>query len=399
MNKIFRDCILIDGTGTKPVPDATVIVKDDKIIKVTNKKENPRREVYGEDEIYDCKGKTILPGLVNAHEHLAYKRAGAKRRELLITSDNLYSFHAAKSALLSLYNGVTTIRDMGVRNDINLSIKQAITAQMMPGPRIVVSGTPIGITGAKSRNCRPADSPDEARKVARQTLKAGADFIKLFSSCDPVDTGGEELAIVEMRMEEMRAAIEESHRAGKKAAAHSVGIKAIKNALDAGVDSIEHGIYLNESLAEQMLRQKTVLVPTISGYREMGNLQWGWPERAAQLYGRLKESHLRSIALAVKMGVNIAVGTDSNGDIVDEMGFLLECGLTPMGVLIAATLNGASLIGIENLIGTIEPGKFADFILIDGDPLSNIQSLRNVILIVKNGTVLRREHFEFINKV
>lgn len=398
MIKVFKGCTLIDGTGRPPVQDAIVILEDNKIVQVTTGGVISSSADTAE-EVFDCSGKVMLPGLINVHEHLTFKRTGFELREMLFNSDNLCSIHAAKSALVSLRNGVTTLREMGARNGINIILKQAIEAKLIPGPHMVVSGTPLAISGAHSRRIsREVDGPDEVRKATREVLGSGADLIKIFSSCDPVDVGGDELAVEEFGVEEMRAAVKEAHRLGKKVASHSNGTKAIKNVLDAGADSIEHGIYLNEPLAEQMIEQKTFLVPTISGYQEMGNVMWGWPKEFHKLYARLREPHLSSLAIAVKMGVKIAVGTDSNGDIVDEMSFLVESGLSAIEVITAATLNGAMLLGMEKMIGTIEPGKLADFVLVDGDPLSDIKSLRNISAIVKDGYFFSKLQFEVLGR-
>jgi imidazolonepropionase-like amidohydrolase len=399
MIKVFKGCTVIDGTYRSPLKDAIVVVEGNKIVKVATEGDMTNSPVGAAAEVYECSGKFLLPGLVNVHEHLAFKRAGFRLRELLYTSDNLYSVHAVKSSLLSLRNGVTTIREMGARNGINISVKQAIEAKLIPGPRMVVCGTPLAMSGAHSRRISwQVDGPGEVLKAAREVLRAGADFIKIFSSSDPVDVGADELALVEFGVEEMQAAIEEAHGRAKKVGVHSVGAKAIKNALDAGADSIEHGIYLNEPLTEQMIKQRTFLVPTISGYYEMGNPRWGWPKEFYELYVRLREPHLQSLALAAKMGVKIAVGTDSNGDMVDEMEFMVKGGLSPIEAIVDATQNGATLLGMEKMIGSLEPGKLADFILVDGDPLSNINSLRNLSLVVKDGSVFSKSQLEIIKE-
>ena len=221
----------------------------------------------------------------------------------------------------------------------------------------------------------------------------GAYSGKIFSSCDPINVDEGELTAVEFGVDEMRAAAEEAHNHGKGVAAHSVGTRAIRNALDAGVDSIEHGIYLDEQLAETMATQRTYLVPTISGYHEMTNTAWGWPSEFLELYARLKDAHLKSTTVAHKKGVKIAVGTDSNGDMVDEMKFLLKCGMSAMEVIVGATMNGATLMGLEKNIGSVEPGKLADLLVIDGDPLSDFEALRRIEVVVMGGELFSKSEF------
>jgi imidazolonepropionase-like amidohydrolase len=236
---------------------------------------------------------------------------------------------------------------------------------------------------------REVDGPEAVRKAAREAFRDGADFLKLFLSCDPVDVGNDELATVEFRTEELRAAVEEAHARRKRVAVHSVGTKAIGNALSAGVDSVEHGVYLNDELAEKMVKASVHLVPTVSGYREMSNPDWGWPPEFAQLYARLHDSHLVSLEVAVKAGVPLAVGSDSNGDMIDEIEWLIRGGLSTLQAISAATLGGAQVIGMAERIGSIEPGKLADFLILDKDPLASVEAMREIHAVVKGGRVLR----------
>jgi imidazolonepropionase-like amidohydrolase len=337
--------------------------------------------------------------LVNVHEHLTFKQAGYKLREWLLTVDTLYAVHGVKSALVSLKNGVTTIREMGSRKGISIAIKQAVEAGVIPGPRIIVAGAPLAMTGAHSRRMsRQVDGPDDVRKAAREAFRDGADFLKVFSSCDPVDVGTDELATAEFGPEELRAAVEEAHNRGRKVAAHSVGTKALQSAIGAGVDSIEHGIYMNDALAEQMVQMSTYLVPTVSGYAEMANPTWGWPSEVARLYARLREAHLQSLAIAVKRGVRLAVGSDSNGDMVDELEYLIAAGLSPLQAISAATLMGAQLLGMGDQVGSIEVGKLADFLILDQNPLTDLKALRNISQVVKGGCALAKSDFDILEK-
>jgi len=387
MYTIFNNCILFDGINRELKENAAIVVKDNIIENVVLERNKIPKKI--DAKVIDCNGMYMLPGLINVHEHQVFKRSGFELREILATSDYLYSIYATKSAISSLKAGITTIREMGARNNINFAVRLAIKNKIMMGPRVIACGTPLSITGAHaSKISWQVDGVDEVCKAVRTLLNQGADFIKIFTSCDPVETGENELAYSEPSLEELEMAVKESHKKGKKVAVHCTGTKALKNVIKANVDTIEHGVYMNEEIAEEIKEKGIIYVPTISGYWEMGNSEWGWPESFHELYRRLREPHMNSVRMAINKGVKIAIGTDSNGDFVDELRFLIKSGMSTIDVLIAATKNGAETIGLEKNIGTIEKGKIADLIILKGNPLNNIESLREINTVVLDGNVL-----------
>ncbi len=387
---ILKGGKLIDGTGNEPLSDAMIRIEGGVVAEIG------RSISYGtEDTVIDVTGKAILPGLVNSHEHLSHKRTyrpGEKRVEEQTTY--MLLIRSVRDALASLKAGVTTVRDVCAPDYIDIALRDAIKAGVVLGPRMFVSGKGVMITGALDwRIGREADGADEVRKATREQLKAGADLIKVFAG-----RGGaiaEKPTSPEFTIEEMGAAVEEAHKAHKKIAVHAGGRLAIDMAIELGVDSIEHGTYLSREAAQKMAARGIFLVPTLSTGEWWTDhaLEFGEPADLVELMQRNRRSRLQSVRNAVEAKVKIGVGTDTAGEMVREMELLMEFGLTAMDVIVASTRLGAELIGVGDVLGTIEPGKYADVIVVDGDPLSNIATLRNVDLVIKEGVVLEPKQF------
>ena len=291
----------------------------------------------------------------------------------------------AKQALRA---GITTMRDMGGYRFVDLDLRNAIAAGMVPGPRLLCSGKVIATTGGHIYYvAREADGPDEVRKAAREQLKAGADFVKVMCS-GGVERVDESINAVQLNMDEIKAAVGVAADHGTIVAAHAHPTRAIKEAVKAGVASIEHGTLIDEEAAELMAEKKAFLVPTFSVYAAIAKLGLpGISDRARVVFDTKK----KTFDLAVRKGVPWGIGTDSGAfspiaSIIDELIMTHEAGISIVEVLLKATSGNAALIGLKDT-GALEAGKRADLIVISGDPLKDLETLRNVSITVANGVL------------
>jgi len=398
MATIFTGGRVFVGDG-QVIDSGTVIIEDDRIVKVTKGKERIPRGT----EQFDLDGGTLLPGFIDCHVHLCMDGGAnpviSERKESIPTM----TLKAADFAHRTLMAGVTTVRDMGGSNYVDLAIRDAVRSRLIPGPRILASGRIICMTGGTgwTFGAQEVDGPDEVRKAAREQIKAGADIIKLMAT-GGVITPGVEPGSEQFTKEELQAGVEEAHKAGRKTAAHAQGTQGILNALKAGVDSIEHGIYLDEEAVSLMIERGVYFIPTLSPLFniERYGVEGGIPEFAVEKTRRVKPFHTKSLRMAIEAGVRIAMGTDSgcpftfHGSNLSEIVLLVENGFTPMDAIRAGTQSAAAVLGLQNDLGTIEKGKLADLIVIDGDPLNDISLLarpENIRLVMQGGRVCKGE--------
>ncbi|MCJ7594030.1 MAG: amidohydrolase family protein [Desulfobacterales bacterium] len=293
------------------------------------------------------------------------------------------ALRAADFARQTVMAGVTSVRDMGGKDGIDIGLKQAIQSGLIPGPRMLVSGRLICMTGGHGWQMgQEADGPDEVRKAARDQIKAGADIVKLMATggvmTPAVEPGSEQLT-----EDELRAGIQEAHKAGKKTATHAMGTQGILNALRAGIDSIEHGVYLNEETIALMIKQNVPLIPTISALYNIVNkgVEAGIPSFAVEKTLKVKPFHLESVRLAREAGVAVAMGTDAgtpfnlHGDNLGEIKLLVDSGFSPIKAIESGTGIAARVLGVEKKLGTIEEGKLADLMMVEGNPLDDVSIL------------------------
>lgn len=344
--------------------------------------------------VFDAAGLVALPGLINAHVHFCLDGTADSVARLVSEPHLTTAYRAFAAAEQTLKSGTTTVRDVGCSGGIGIFLKKAIDAGIVNGPRMLASGPCIVMTGGHNRFIGvEVDGVDAARKAARQNLKMGADLIKVVST-GGVITSGVEPEHPQLSVEEMRAAVDEGHNCGKHAASHAQGEQGIRNSLAAGVDTIEHGIYLTESLIEIMLKHKAALVPTLTPMRRilMAAPGTGIPAYAVEKMRRVSEKWLQSFREAAQAGVPIVAGTDAgtpgnpHGSVAVEVKFLVEAGFSCADALRSATTTAASVIGLGDKVGSIRPGLWADLIFIKGNPLEDIGALDRLCGVMKAGS-------------
>jgi imidazolonepropionase-like amidohydrolase len=381
---------VIDGRGKAYT--GYVIVDQDKIAEV-----GPGAPpALGESIVRkDLTSKSILPGLIDCHVHLRSDGLADPRAQQAGDTDAVALLRSARNARRTLDCGVTTIRDCGSRAGIDFALRTASQQGLCPTPRLVLSGLIVCMTGGHGWQLgHEADGPDAVRRAARTQIKAGADNVKLIAS-GGILSPGSEIGAPQFTVEEMRAAVEEAQAAGKISCAHAHGATAIKNAVKAGVDSIEHGYLLDDEGIELMLERGTYLVATSAAVRNVVKHGTGAgvrPDVVRKAQSAI-EQHVASFKKAHKAGVKLAMGTDTgvpytqHGNNLDEVVYLVEMGLTPMEALSVTTIHAAKLLKMDDRIGSLEAGKLADFVVVDGDPLADISILqdKNRILSVTVG--------------
>ena len=390
---------LIDGTGAAPLRDAVVVVRGDHIETVGAR---GRMKVLESAAIVDAEGWYLLPGLIDAHVHVSHPGFAPTPSP---GSGEAYgtaiAIHNLRSALQA---GITTVRDAcGGRE--NLALRAAIERGIILGPRVFTAGRGLCMTGGHGAGLpgvREVDTPSAVRQAVREERKAGVDFIKLLSS--------HRTDFPEFSQDEIKAGVDEAHRLGLRVAIHAANLVSVRAAVQAGVDTIEHGSFLDEGTAERMAREGTVFVPTLWVKHDLAHrlrIRTGTPAgfegsalrdiaESAVWFARCVEQLPETMRIARSQGVPIAAGTDFvMADkpwalLPEEIAFLVKLGLTSMEAVESATRIGAKALGLEDRLGTVEPGKWADLILVERDPLDDVLALRDVTWVMKDGIVIPR---------
>ena len=348
------------------------------------------------DEVVDLGSATLLPGLVECHEHLNGHDRFAIGDASVDEPDIMYALVGTHHARRLVDIGVTSARIVGARGQVDIMIRRAIREGYIDGPRLVCAGEPLTMTGGHGSSvCVEVDGPWEARKAARQQMKLGADLIKLMASGGVgITREGEEPSHPQLTVEEMAAAVEAAHASNCRVAAHADGVPGISNALEAGVDTIEHGIYLNADHARYMADNGVFLVPTLSTMHGIYNhgIEYGMPESWIPIAEAVLEPHRESFQHALDAGVRFAAGTDGFGDIIDELTLFTTYGLSNYRAIQAGTRDGAAVLSARPDFGTVEKGKRADLIAVAGDPLEDLEALRSVDFVMMDGRIARRRH-------
>lgn len=379
----------------------TLHVRDGKIVQVGRQLAVPQGAL-----LIDLGNRTLLPGLIDAHTHVVL-HAGEYDRQILRETPEFRTLWASVNARKTLEGGVTTVRDLGNEGAgfADIALRDAIAQGLVPGPRIIAAIRPVTSTGAYGLTgyspylelpplSSSADGPNEIRKEVRKLLSAGADVIKVYmESFEKKEVRKDQLSgAMNYSREELTAIVEEAHRGRVKVAAHTYSDEAARLAIYIGVDSIEHGLYLSDATFRLMAQRGIVYVPTLLVYELWRDGQVLAPvsaERHAQLTKTVHE-HTLTFQRALRTPVRIAFGSDTfelPGTNARELELMVRYGMTPLQALRAATATSAELLGVDSRTGTLEPGKAADIIAVDGNPLENIAALRDVALVMKDGRV------------
>ena len=391
MKTAFVNGRVFVGNGTI-LEHATVIVEDSRIIDILNTAQRLSQEIrqipIGND--------TLFPGFIDCHVHLTMDGSPDPIASLAVEPLAITTLKGAQNARKTLAAGITTVRDLGGKDGIDLALRQAIESGLIQGPRVLASGRLICMTGGHGWPIgREADGPDEVRRAAREQIKAGADQIK-FMATGGVLTASVEPGCAQLTFEEMKAGIEEAHKAGKRTATHAMGSQGILAALHAGIDSIEHGIYLTDEIISFMTEHPVYYIPTIAAMYHISTMgvEAGIPDWAVKKNNIVAPVHRESIKKAHAAGVTFAMGTDAgtpfnhHGKNLMEIPLLVRHGLSPMEALVAATGTASRVLGMEHRIGTVEPGKTADLVLVKDNPLDDIHIFNTpdaIVRVMKNG--------------
>lgn len=396
---------LIDGRADTPRANVTITIEDERITQIVAGFTAPADG----DRVVDLKHATVLPGLMDLHVHLTSEQSGAAGY-----AENLYlnpadkALRATTYARKTLLAGFTTVRDCGAADKLNLALRDAIAKGWIDGPRVFAAGS-VATTGGhgdptnglstelqqalEGRRPGVVNGADEIRQAVRQRYKDGADFIKIASTGGVLSLAKSGQAPL-FTDEELAAVVQTANDYGLKVAAHAHGTEGMMRAVRAGVHSIEHGTYMSDELMALMKEKGTYYVPTISAGRfvaEKAQIDGYFPvivrPKAAAIGPLIQETFGR----AYRAGVKIAFGTDQgvgpHGENAREFIYMVEAGMPPMKALQSATLEAARLLGVDNDLGTLEPGKLADIVAVPGDPLADISVMTQVHFVMKAGKI------------
>jgi imidazolonepropionase-like amidohydrolase len=392
---LLRDVTVVDGTGAPPVPDQALVIEGRRIFWMGPTDQAP---VTAPEAVVEGEGRTVLPGLVNCHVHLTHDGAADMLGQIAADTIPTATLRAARTAWENLRSGVTTVRDCGAPHNIVIDLAREIDRGLVPGPRVQAAGRLITMTGGHGHHIgREADGPDEVRKAARTEIKCGAAVLKVMATGGVLTPGVSPMQTA-LLPEELAVVAQEAHNAGRRVTTHAIGRAGIHNALLAGVDSIEHGFYLDDELLEIAVDRGTFLVPTMLAVDGIiRNAARGIPAWVVEKAEREAHRQRESFVAAVSSGMRIAAGTDAgtpfnaHGDFARELALMVRHGLSPMQTLVAATSAAAENLDLSHDLGTLAVGKLADLVLVDGDPVTDITATGRVVLVVKDGVVYRNE--------
>ncbi len=396
MEYVLTGATLIDGNGGQPIANAAVHVKGERIAWAGSAADLPPAAQNVEQ--IDVSGKWLMPGLIDAHIHICYNGSESVFALLEKHRDELV-LEAVDICKRTLSHGVTTIRDVGGEQFIEMSLRNAINRGFIDGPRMKLSGRVISMTGGHAHFiAREADGPDEMRKAAREQIKAGADLVKLMATGGTA-TPGQDIHASQLTVAEISAVTEVAHMMGRKVAAHCHGTGGIRNCMLGGVDTIEHGTYLDEETADMMVENGAALVltlgagnPDLESYPLSPVQQADAERRKPMIEAGIKQIR-GTIALARSKGIFLGIGTDAGGNplaphnfsMARELELLVDNDLTALEAISIGTRNNAEILDMGADIGTVEAGKYADLLVLNSDPLVDIRNLRDIYAVAKGG--------------
>ena len=395
MRHLIKAGCLIDGTGASPRENVDILFDDRRIIAID------RRDAIADADaaVIPAFDQVVLPGLIDAHVHICFDASCDPVFNVRHEPPPDMMIRGVRNARDMLMAGVTTIRTLGTPGDLDLHLRDGIRQGLIPGPRIVAAGRSLTVTGGHGHYYRmEADGPAEMREATRLQIKNGVNVIKI-TVTGGIMTPRVRPGVSKFDPDEIRAVVAEAHKAGLKVAAHAENREGVNDALAAGVDSIEHGYFLgNPEGLDRLVDTGTYLVPTLMAYDLIANgVEQGVPAEAVGKAKAALEYNTAGFRVALDAGAAIAMGSDAGTAFNDharswrEASFMVRHGMSPMDAIVAATRNGADLLGLGSRIGTVEPGKQADLVVVDGDPLADISRLGNVACTIQSGRIVMRK--------
>lgn len=398
---VIRAGNLLDVKTGKTLSDQAIVIEGDKIVSVGAASTAP-----SDASVINLPNATVLPGLIDAHTHLTFNpKFGYDTLGISIPREALIGAHNAR---VTLEAGITTVRNVGARGYSDVALRDAINAGDVPGPRMLVSGPALSITGGHCDNDLlpyeyhatsdgAADGIENVQHKTREIIKYGADVIKICATGGVLSKGDDPNAS-QYTLDEMKAIVADAHRLGRKVAAHAHGAQGAIWASEAGVDSIEHGHLMNDAAIATLKKNGTYLVPTLYllDWQRENAAQANLPDYAKRKMEMVSLTGKANAKKAIEAGVKIGMGTDAavypHGLNAHELAVYVSLGMTPVQAIQTATINDADLLGWSDKIGTIEAGKWADIIAVDGDPLRDITTLQHVKFVMKGGEVVKNDY-------
>jgi imidazolonepropionase-like amidohydrolase len=394
---------VLDVKTGKIATGQVVVIEADKIVSV-----GPASSVKAtaSDRTIDLPNATVLPGLIDAHTHLTFNpQFGYDSLAISVPREALIG---ARNARVTLEAGITTVRNVGASGYADVALRDAINAGDVPGPRMLVSGPALSITGGHCDNdLLPyeyhatsegvADGVEQVQHRVREVIKYGADLIKVCATGGVLSKGDDPNAS-QYTLEEMKAIVADAHRLGRKVAAHAHGAQGVIWASEAGVDSVEHGHLMNDAAIATLKKNATYLVPTLYlvDWQREHAAEANLPDFAKKKMDMISQVGKANVKKAFEAGVKIGMGTDAavypHGLNAHELAVYVSLGMSPLQAIQTATINDADLLGWSNKVGTIEPGKWADIIAVDGDPLQDVTTLQHVKFVMKGGEVVKNDY-------
>ena len=399
---VIRAGHLLDVKSGKMLSDQAIVIEGDNIVGVGPASATPAADAT----TISLPNATVLPGLIDAHTHLTFNPSfGYEMLGISIPREALIGAHNAR---VTLEAGFTTVRNVGARGYTDVALRDAINTGDVPGPRMLVSGPALSITGGHCDNdLLPyeyhatsdgvADGIENVQHKTREIIKYGADLIKVCATGGVLSKGDDPNAS-QYTLEEMKAIVADAHRLGRKVAAHAHGAQGVIWASEAGVDSVEHGHLMNDAAIATLKKNGTYLVPTLYliDWQRENAAKANLPDYTRRKMQIVSEAAKTNAKKAIEAGVKIGLGTDAavypHGLNAHELAVYVSLGMTPLQAIQTATINDADLLGWSDKIGTLEAGKWADIIAVDGDPLRDVTTLQHVKFVMKGGAVVKNEY-------